>query len=519
VRIKKCTLVQYRFYLAEDGLEPLVKDANAYLYKVGCGGTEITEQQLKEALSWLGKAGGRVPIHSVLKLKADHVMIAHSYHETLILHLIANSKSGAGWKRLNETFRCDTSTNGIGDALLFQGSYDRSETPLKDILDKCRKLKCSLGIRDSLLRWCRLDAGFLVQLSDTVFVLASPQGAQEAVDNFALENFPKLMTYFLKARFQEKQYNYLLNLMSDASQEREQNRGTSPVGSSRESEEWERHRGIVPTIQIQTNEAVVFVTENEAAIRIIGSKEARELIRKLRQLRLSYARLAKAVSDADKMRETVFVNIRNYRDCLSKLKVVEDGGFISTIHRVLEITMETLSYQMFSHKAVVERTKAVLEALNKHAQELRDLQSQEEVRLQSIQTSLIAAIASLIGVGQLFASIPAMMQWDADLKSWFLILVGVVTFALSHVAFNFRRRKTLLDYFCSGVASGAMSLTLYLWSSRYSVWATAIQSVVSDGGWTKVCLFASGFIFGLVVTWLIDWLAAWRIRREIAQGE
>jgi hypothetical protein len=198
---------------------------------------------------------------------------------------------------------------------------------------------------------------------------------------------------------------------------------------------------------------------------------------------------------------------------------VEDGGFISTIHRVLEITMETLSYQMFSHKAVVERTKAVLEALNEHAQELRDLQAQEEVRLQSIQTSLIAAIASLIGVGQLFASIPAMMQWDTDLKSWFLILVGVVTFALSHVAFNFRRRKTLLDYFCSGVASGAMSLTLYLWSSRYSVWATAIQSVVSDGGWTKVCLFASGFIFGLVVTWLIDWLAAWRIRREIAQGE
>jgi hypothetical protein len=97
VRIKKCTLVQYRFYLAEDGLEPLVKDANAYLYKVGCGGTEITEQQLKEALSWLGKAEGHVPIHSVLKLKADHVMIAHSYHETLILHLIANSKSGAGW--------------------------------------------------------------------------------------------------------------------------------------------------------------------------------------------------------------------------------------------------------------------------------------------------------------------------------------------------------------------------------------------------------------------------------------
>lgn len=517
MRIKKCAFVQYRFYLAEDGLEPLVKDANAYLHKVGCGEIEIAEQQLKEALSELGKAGGRVPIHSVSKPKEDHVMVAHSYHDTFILQLVANSKSGAGWKRLNEIFRCDAATNGIGDALLFQGNYDHSETPLKDILDKCRKLKCSLDIRDSLLRWCRLDAGFLIQLSDAVFVLASPQGAQEAVDNFALETFPQLMMYFLKARFQEKQYNHLLTLMNEASQEREQNCGTSPVGSSRESEEWERHRGIVPAIQIQTNEAVAFVTENEAAIRIIGSKEALELTRKLRQLRLSYARLAKAVSDADKMRETVFVNIRNYCDCLSKLKVVEDGSFISTIHRVLEITIETLSYQMFSHTAVVERTKAVLEALNEHAQELRDLQSQEEVRLQSVQTSLIAAIASLIGVGQLFASVPDMADWDTELRVWFLILAGIGTFALSYVAFNLRRANTWFDYLCSGLAFGAAFVTLYLWSSRYSVWLAVIQSLIPHN--IKIFLFVFGFIVGLKVAWLLDLFLAWRSRREVVQSE
>ena len=227
-------------------------------------------------------------------------------------------------------------------------------------------------------------------------------------------------------------------------------------------EEWERHRGVIPALETETNEAVAFVTENEAAIRTIGSREAQELTRRLRRLRLSYARLAKAVSDADRMRDTVFVNIKNYLDLIDQLKVEEDGGFISTTRRIQEVTRETLSHEMFRHKAVIERTQTVLAALNEHAQELRDLQAQEEARLQSVQTSLIAAIASLIGVGQLFASIPAMMQWDTELKVWFLILAGIGTFALSHVAFNLRRANTWVDYLCSGAVFGVMSLTFYL---------------------------------------------------------
>jgi len=514
VRIKKCAFVQYRFYLAKDGLEPLVKDANAYLHKIGCEGVEIDEQQLKKDLARLGEAEGRVPIHSAMhKRDANHVMIVHSYHDTLILQLIANAKRGVGWERLNKAFRYSSTVNRIGEALLFQGEHNQPELPKRVLDNKCRTIARSFGIRDPLLRWCRLDIGYLVQLSDTVFILASPKEVRKAIHNFVLEIFPQLMMYRFKASFQQDQLNHLVAFMNGKESQ------LPPSLSSEELEEWKRHSGLIPDLEIDTNEAVTFVTENETAIRIIGSSESQELIRKLQRLRLNYARLAKAVSDADRMHHAIFVNIKNYRDLINQLKDEEDGGFILAIRRDLEIKEKTVSYQVSRHKAIVERTQTALAALSEHAQELRDLQSQEEVRLQSIQTSLIAAIASLIGVGQLFASIPAMMQWDADLKSWFLILVGVVTFALSHVAFNFRRRKTLLDYFCSGVASGAMSLTLYLWSSRYSVWATAIQSVVSDGGWTKVCLFASGFIFGLVVTWLIDWLAAWRIRREIAQGE
>ena len=175
--------------------------------------------------------------------------------------------------------------------------------------------------------------------------------------------------------------------------------------------------------------------------------------------------------------------------------------------------METLSYQMFSHKAVVERTKAVLEALNEHAQELRDLQSQEEVRLQSVQTSLIAAIASLIGVGQLSASVHGMSDWDTELRVWFLILAGIGTFALSYVAFNLRRANTWVDYLCSGLAFGAAFLTLYLWSGRYSAWSAIIQLLIPHN--IKIYLFALGFVVGLGIAWLLGWLSAWRSRREV----
>jgi hypothetical protein len=288
--------------------------------------------------------------------------------------------------------------------------------------------------------------------------------------------------------------------------------------SQEESKEWERHRGVIPTLETETNEAVAFITENEAAIRIIGSREAHELIRMLRHLRLNYARLAKAVSDADRMRDTIFVNIKNYLDLIARLKVNEDGGFISTTCRVQEVRRETLSHEMSRHRGVVERTQAVLAALNEHAQELRDLQAQEEARLQSVQTSLIATIASLIGVGQLFASIPAMMQWDTELKVWFLILAGVGTFALSHVAFNLRRANTWVDYLCSSAAFGVGFLMFYLWSSRYSNWAAKIRSALPYSDWTKVFFFALGFIIGWGFIWLLDRLVAWWVKRSLKVG-
>lgn len=509
MRFNRCALVQYRFYLAENGLAPLVEDAKAYLSKIGCYGQGVDEQRLEQALAKFGETERREPIPLVKdKCDADHEVVARFYHDTYILRLIANAKRGVGWERLNRTLRCCDTANGIGEALLFQGEYDQSKVQ-KDVLNGCSELACSLGIKDSSLRWCRLEAGYLVQLSDAVFVLASPSGAQEATDDFALKTFPRLMMYLSKARFQKEQYDCLLAWMNGKESQ------PPPNLSPEELEEWERHRGVIPALETETNEAVAFVTENEAAIRTIGSREAQELIRRLRRLRLSYARLAKAVSDADRMRDTVFVNIKNYLDLIDQLKVEEDGGFISTTRRIQEVTRETLSHEMFRHKAVVERTQTVLAALNEHAQELRDLQAQEEARLQSVQTSLIAAIASLIGVGQLFASIPAMMQWDTELKVWFLILAGIGTFALSHVAFNLRRANTWVDYFCSGAAFGILFLTLYLWSRQHSNWAAPVVSWLPHSGWTKAFLFVLGFIIGLGFTWLLDRLVTWWDRRSL----
>lgn len=512
MRFKQCALVQYHFYLAENGLAPLVSDANAYLQRIGCGGQAVDEQKLQEALAGVAETGGRAPIQLIEnKCDADHVLVAHFYHDTYILQLIANAKGGVGWEQLNQTLRCADAADGIGEALLFQGEYDESAMKAwDDVLEGCRNLACSLGIKDSSLRWCRLSAGCFVQLSNTEFVLASPEGAQGATDKFALETFPLLMMYLFKARFQKEQYDCLIRWMNGEETQ-------SPLGLSQgELEEWERHRGVIPDLETEANEAVAFITKNEVAIRTIGSREAQELIRRLGRLRLNYARLAKAVSDADRMRDAIFVNIKNCLNLIERLEVKEDGGLISTICRVLEMTKETLSHELLRHKAVVERTQSVLAALNEHAQELRDLQAQEEARLQSVQTSLIAAIASLIGIGQLFASVPTMMQWDTELKVWFLVFAGVSTFALSHVAFNLKRANTWIDYLCSGVAFGIGLLTLYLWVRQNSPLFISVRLAMLHSGWIKLFFFACGFIIGSAIIWLLDRLVGWWVKRSLS---
>lgn len=513
MRFKKCALVQYRFYLAENGLASLVRDANAYLQKIGCGGQAVDEQQLEEAIAGFGEGGGRAPIQSVVMdgCDADHGLVVHFYHDTYILQIVTNAKHDANWEQLNQNFRCANTTSGIGEAVLFQGEYDKSQAR-ENVLNGCRDLAHSLGIKAPSLRWCLLEAGYFVQLSDSEFVLASPEGAQEAVDTFVLETFPQLMMYLFKAYWQKKQYEYLIAWMNGKESQQ-------PIGlSQKELAEWERHHRVIPDLEAETNEAVAFVTENEAAIRIIGSREAQELIKRLGRLRLSYARLAKAISDAGRMSDTVFVNIKNCLNLIEQhLRVKEDGEFISYIHHVLEITKETLLHELSRHRAIVERTQAVLAALNEHAQELRDLQAQEEARLQSIQTSLIAAIASLIGVGQLFTSIPAMEQWEVELKVWFLILSGVGTFALSHVVFNLKRANTWIDYLCAGAAFGVGLLTFYLWVSQHSAWVTFVQSALLRSVWIKAFFFVSGFVIGSAIIWLLDNLVSWWVKRSLSQ--
>jgi len=215
MRFNQCALVQYRFYLAENGLAPLIRDANAYLSKIGCDGQAVDEQKLEGIVAKFGERGGRAPIQWVEnKCGADHVVVAHFYRDTYILQLIANTRRGVGWEKLNQLLRCSGTANGIGEALLFQGEYDQSKVLQKDILNGCSKLACSLGIEVPLLRWCRLDAGYFVQLSDTEFALASPQGAQKAADDFVLQTFPRLMMYLSKARFQKEQYDCLLAWMN-----------------------------------------------------------------------------------------------------------------------------------------------------------------------------------------------------------------------------------------------------------------------------------------------------------------
>lgn len=516
---KNCALVQYHLYLAEDGLAPLIEDANAYLQRIGCDGQAVDEQKLKEIIEKFGEGGGHTPIQSVKdKCDADHVLIVHFYHDTYILQIVTNAKRGANWEQLNQNFRCANTTSGIGKevpfqkAVLFQGEYDKSQAR-KNVLNGCRDLAHSLGIKAPSLRWCLLDAGYFVQLSDTEFVLASPEGAQEAViSTFALETFPRFAMYLFKAHWQKEQYDYLIAWMNGEEE-------TPPDGLSQEERgEWKRYRGIIPDLEAETNEAVAFVTKNEAAIRVIGSREAQKLIGRIQRLRLSYARLAKAVSDADRMRDTIFANIKNCLDLIDRLGVKEDGGFIYNTRHVLEVTRETLSHELSRYRAVVERTQAVLVALNEHAQELRDLQSQEEARLQSIQASFIAAIASLIGLGQLFTAVPQMQQWETTLKVCSLISAGIVTFAVAHVIFNLKRANTCIDYVIAGVASGTGFLTLYLWTAHHSKWAITMHLIFPPSDWVCIAVFSLGFLIGLGITWLLDKFVGWWVKRSLSRG-
>lgn len=387
--LKQSTLVQYRFYIAEKGLAPLANDANAYLQKIDPGRPLLEVQTIKNGLAQVQDMGGRVPLCDAEdKLDADHAVIAHFYRDTYILELIANAKRETEWKRLNESLRFDNAASSLGKTiLLFLGEVPHRIGPSDkdEVLQSCR----NMGISNPLLWWCLLEAGFFVQLSNTEFALVSPEKSEEEVEDFALNIFPRMMMYQLKASFQKAQYDYLAGLMEGKEIDQQ------PGMTEQEASEWQRHRGIIPAIERETNEAVVFVTEEKAKIQTIGSREARELTLKLRNLRLSYARLAKAMSDAEMMLDTVCVNIKNYLDLTERLNVKKAGGLIANNQRIQENMRETLSHSLLRHKAAVERTRNVLDALSEYAQELRDLQSQEEVRLQSIQTSLIAAIASL----------------------------------------------------------------------------------------------------------------------------
>lgn len=531
---KECSLIQYRFYLVDTCLEPLVRDANKYLSKMTEHGKHKVEaQRFREIFASLGEKWGYKPLLPEPiedNCSAEHMIGVHYYHDIYILQLIANVNKCAEWEHLNQKLRFTEQTERgpgdevqesgeneipapeaeaepstpnkveregrtsgeegyIGEVLLFQGVYDGTSYSEDDVLRKCSDFARELGEDTFLLRWCRLDAGYLVQLSDKEFVLVSPEGSQEAVDRFAMQSFPLLMMYLLKIRFQKKQYDHLIAWMKG------QESDSPPELSEVELTEWKRYYSIIPTLEVEANEAVAFVTENEVAVRTIGSKEAKELIERLGRLRLSYARLTKAVSDAEQMCDAIFINIENYLELIGRLKIDKDGGFVDSASRTMRITRESLSHEMSRHRAVVKRTQDVLTALNEHAQELRDLQVQEEARLQSLQTSLIAAIASLIGAGQLLASVPAMMQWNAWLKSLFLIFVSMGTLTLSHVVFNLKRANTWLDYCFTGTTFGIGLLTLYSWIVGYSSWADTARTLWPPSILTGLIFFCSGITY------------------------
>ncbi|MEN3331585.1 MAG: hypothetical protein V7641_950 [Blastocatellia bacterium] len=503
MQFKQPTLVQYRFYHASRGIEPLINDARSYLCRIGKSGSAIGPQSVAASLASLRGGDGHAPLcDTVSASDADHALLIHFYHDTYVLQMIAIANKETDWDRL-KALRGDNEPRQLGPPiLLFQGDV---ATPLvfqgkEGILQAFRQM----GQPEPTL-WCRMEAGYLIQLNDNELVMISTATREQAVSDFALSLFPRLMMYQLKASFQKTQLDYLVALMEGRETQQ-------PHLSEPEVIEWQQHIGIVPDLEVETNQAVAFITEAQIELQIIGSKAARTLTNKLRRLRIGYARLAKATSDAEMMADTVNINIKNYSDILERLEVREDGGWRSKYHRMQEHLRESVAHTLMRHKTLAERTRNALAALNEQAQELRDLQAQDEIRLQSAQASLLAAIASLVGMGQLFASTPAMMQLDAEMKTWLLISTALMTFALGYAIFNLRRANTRFDYLCFGTASGATFLTACLWKSRNAEWvADLIQ-----GKWAKAAVLTMGFVMGLAIPWLLGKLIAWWNRRSFS---
>ena len=202
-----------------------------------------------------------------------------------------------------------------------------------------------------------------------------------------------------------------------------------------------------------------FVALHAGHIRVAGSSEAETLRAHLTELRQTQVALAGPVLDAGRIADSMEVNLESYRQALDRCFADGEpapGGLRERTLRACGNQLAEVQHSVHRARLVLERNATIRGVYTEQLQEIRSAQDQREARLQSLQTSLLAAIGSAIGVGQLFLAWPAPKALDSFAQLLLTASVAGVVFLVSHLVFTKDRRNEWADYVI-GLIVGALA--------------------------------------------------------------
>jgi len=424
-----------------------------------------------DAIKELKPSGGRTG----LARKGESALILHLWHGMWLLQLVVNL-DGAVCRAPSLT-RVDYLPEST---VLLQGELSATTHPHPQPEAVATWATAYLGLGSSVPIgwWGELPVGILVMLTAHRFVLASP-GHPERLERFVYEQLARYVIADAKVRqlYSEAESLYGLLRCGKSSD----HAATDHVGKEAAKdtkEDIDRHHGLIPVIEDRANRALA-LTVTKPLVRKPGSRDADDLLHCLQQIRLDLARLGKASADAAQIEEAMIVDVANMMEDLDDLRS-SDGDFVSRTRRRMQRLLDTMAFWSARLDKTVARTEAVASALNELTVESRDLMEQDQVRLEGLQTSLIAAVGVLIGVLQVTEPAPA-------------VSAAALTFWISYFALTLRRAKTFLDYSALTIAAALAAASVAFWSWAPD-WSPPWDILL------VVAAFAGGGVLGGVVS-------------------
>jgi hypothetical protein len=475
----------------------------------------LTNQKILEAVQGLMQTEGQVDLATAGNDEYQLGLHCHVYHDTCIVQVscipTGDTRPEELWDQWSLKDLVQSSETALF-AALFQANLNREALRsegygLGALSTGCRALAAGIGASEAEVRTAKLKFGWLGQVSDGVYLLASRPNSQTQTDRIALDVLPRMELYRGKVRLQKQQFDALMAVLRD--EEAESHLNQLPED---QRGEWSFARGVVADLERTLAEVLRLMRDKEEEIAVAGSRESRELHEKIGLLGLRYSRFFRELSRAAEMSRLIEINLANYSSCCDELPLRGDQGLLAASRKVTERIRSEVEDTVFFLNQLAERTKTVLETTGSRIESLRGAREEAESRLQSAQTCLIAAAASALGLLSLIASDERLRTWPTVRKLDLALLAGATTLTVGHVVFNLKRANTWWDRLCFALPFGVGGVTLGHW-----LWPLGLTVAAGSLGpwWSSATLFVGGAAAGCGLFLLGEkWACWWRDRRE-----